>query len=330
MFVITTIRNSHETLICDENRNNMKLLGKYQNGNYKVMLLEDGTKIRYNDLDNLTPDFAESMDVKLTDKCSVGCSFCYEKCTPLGKHSNIMEQKWIQTLHPWTEIAVNGNDLDHPQLDEFLDLMKSKNIVLNMTLNQVQFMKNKDQVDKYLADRKVYGLGISMSENLNPDLLDELAGYPNVVLHMINGLITPEMIDKYEDKLRKLKILVLGYKYVGRGIDYKDKHDSEVQKNIDWLRDNIIDLLQPGRFKVGSFDNLAITQLDLEKQVRTKTDLKWEELYMGDDGDYSFYIDAVSQTFAKNSTISKDQNYPVLESVDDMFNFIRNGKESKS
>ena len=53
----------------------MKLLGKYQNGNYKVMLLEDGTKIRYNDLDNLTPDFAESMDVKLTDKCSVGCSF---------------------------------------------------------------------------------------------------------------------------------------------------------------------------------------------------------------------------------------------------------------
>ncbi len=308
----------------------MKLLGKYQNGNYKVMLLEDGTKIRYNDLDNLTPDFAESMDVKLTDKCSVGCSFCYEKCTPLGKHSNIMEQKWIQTLHPWTEIAVNGNDLDHPQLDEFLDLMKSKNIVLNMTLNQVQFMKNKDQVDKYLADRKVYGLGISMSENLNPDLLDELAGYPNVVLHMINGLITPEMIDKYEDKLRKLKILVLGYKYVGRGIDYKDKHYSEVQKNIDWLRDNIIDLLQPGRFKVGSFDNLAITQLDLEKQVRTKTDLKWEELYMGDDGDYSFYIDAVSQTFAKNSTISKDQNYPVLESVDDMFNFIRNGKESKS
>ena len=48
----------------------MKLLGKYQNGNYKVMLLEDGTKIRYNNLDNLTPDFAESMDVKLTDKCS--------------------------------------------------------------------------------------------------------------------------------------------------------------------------------------------------------------------------------------------------------------------
>ena len=195
-----------------------------------------------------------------------------------------------------------------------------------MTLNQVQFMKNKSKVDKYLADKLVYGLGISMSENLNPDLLDELSTYPNVVLHMINGLITQEMIEKYEDKLKKLKILILGYKYVGRGIDYKDKHDREVQKNINWLKDNIINFLQPGRFKVGSFDNLAITQLNLENQVKTKTNLKWEELYMGDDGDYSFYIDAVEETFAKNSTISKDRNYPILESVDNMFNFIRNGK----
>ena len=302
----------------------MSLLGKYKNGNYKVALFEDGTKIRYNNLDNLTPEFAESMDVKLTDKCSVGCSFCYEKCTPLGSHSDIMNQKWIQTLHSWTEVAINGNDLDHPQLDEFLDFMKNKNVILNMTLNQIQFMKNKDKVDKYLADHKIYGLGISMSENLNPELLDELSKYPNVVLHMINGLITPEMVDKYENKLRRLKILVLGYKYVGRGVDYKDKHDSEVQKNMDWLRNNIINLLQCGRFKVGSFDNLAITQLDLERQIKEKTDLKWDELYMGDDGDYSFYIDAVSQTFAKNSTISKNQNYPTLESVDDMFNFIRN------
>lgn len=302
----------------------INLLGKYQNGNYKVMLLEDGTKIRYNNLDNLTPDFAESMDVKLTDKCSVGCSFCYERCTKDGKHSDIMNQKWIQSLHPWTEIAVNGNDLDHPQLDEFLNFIKSKNVVLNMTLNQVQFIKNRDMVDKYLADKKIYGLGISMSENLDSNLLDTLASYPNVVIHMINGLITPEMIEKYEDKLKKLKILVLGYKYVGRGIDYKDKHNLEVQKNIDWLRDNIIDLLQPGRFKVGSFDNLAIEQLDLERQIKEKTDLKWEELYMGNDGEYSFYIDAVSQTFAKNSTISKDKNYPINDmSVDEMFKSLK-------
>ena len=31
-----------------------KLLAHYKNGNYDVILLEDGTKIRYNKLDNLT------------------------------------------------------------------------------------------------------------------------------------------------------------------------------------------------------------------------------------------------------------------------------------
>ena len=76
--------------ITNMNQNKTTLLGKYVNGNYKVMLMSDGTKIRYNDLDNLTPEFAESMDVKLTDKCSVGCPFCYEGCTPAGKHSDIM------------------------------------------------------------------------------------------------------------------------------------------------------------------------------------------------------------------------------------------------
>ena len=43
----------------------MNIIGRYQNGNYTVTILSDGTKIRENDLDNLTPAFAENCDVKL-------------------------------------------------------------------------------------------------------------------------------------------------------------------------------------------------------------------------------------------------------------------------
>ena len=39
----------------------MKLLTKYQNGNYTVRLFNDGTKIRMNNLDNFTPSFADEM-----------------------------------------------------------------------------------------------------------------------------------------------------------------------------------------------------------------------------------------------------------------------------
>ena len=43
-----------------------KLLAHYTNGNYEVALFDDGTKIRKNDLDNLTPSFAESNDITIT------------------------------------------------------------------------------------------------------------------------------------------------------------------------------------------------------------------------------------------------------------------------
>lgn len=67
----------------------MKLLAKYENGNYNVRLFDDGTKIRMNNLDNLTPAFAESMDITITEHCDGGCKYCFDEdtkvSTPNGK-----------------------------------------------------------------------------------------------------------------------------------------------------------------------------------------------------------------------------------------------------
>lgn len=307
----------------------MKLIGKYKNGNYTVMLGEDGTKVRYNDLDNLTPAFAESMDVKLTDKCSIGCPFCYEGSTPNGKHSDIMNQAWIHSVHPYTEIAINGNDMDHPQLEEFLKFMKEKKVIVSMTLNLKQFMNNQDKVFRYINEKLIYGLGISISpetlEQYEPAVLDYIATFDNAVIHLINGIISEDFVTKYQDKLGKCKILILGYKNVGRGVAYRKNADTEVTKNIEWLKNNFIDMQKSGKFKLVSFDNLAIEQLELEKQIKEHPELglNWENLYMGDDGDYSFYIDAVNKTFSLNSTVSKDIRYDINNmNVDEMFNYL--------
>ena len=45
---------------------------------------------------------------------------------------------------------------------------------------------------------------------------------------------------------------------------------------------------------------------------------------MGNDSEYTFYIDMVEGTFAKNS-LSMDR-YPIMDNIDDMFNFIRKKK----
>lgn len=304
------------------------LIGKYENGNYKVMLMSDGTKIRFNDLDNLTPAFAESMDVKLTDKCSVGCPFCYEGCTPAGKHADIMNEPWIYSVHPYTELAINGNDMDHPDLEEFLKFMKERKVVVSMTVNAKQFINNYEKIKEYAEQKLIYGIGVSVNTDISDDTLKKIAEFDNSVVHLIAGILSEQFLKEHEETISKMKILVLGYKYVGRGINYKDQHD-EVANNIKWLRDSFIDMHKSGKFKLVSFDNLAIDQLELEKQIKEHPELglNWENLYMGDDGDYSFYIDAVNCTFAKNSTLSKDFKYPINEmNVDEMFNYIKSTK----
>ena len=45
------------------------ILASYKNGNYHVLLYEDGTKIRYNNLETLIPDFPESFDMKISNYC---------------------------------------------------------------------------------------------------------------------------------------------------------------------------------------------------------------------------------------------------------------------
>ena len=63
----------------------------YKNGNYTVRLnLDNGTKIRENDLDYIQATTVESMDIKITNKCTgTNCPWCHENSGPNGKHTNI-------------------------------------------------------------------------------------------------------------------------------------------------------------------------------------------------------------------------------------------------
>ena len=48
---------------------------------------------------------------------------------------------------------------------------------------------------------------------------------------------------------------------------------------------------------------------------------EWEEFYMGDDGNFTMYIDLVNQEFAKSSVST--ERYPITENIRDMFNKIK-------
>ena len=99
----------------------MELLGMYKNGNTINKIFSDGTRICETEDDEFKFDFARNMDIKITNSCSMGCKFCHEGSMPDGKHGNILNEKFIETLHPYQEVAIGGgNILEHPDLIPFL------------------------------------------------------------------------------------------------------------------------------------------------------------------------------------------------------------------
>ena len=289
-----------------------RLLGVYKNGNYTVKILTDGTKIRETEADEFIPAFAENCDVKITDKCDGGCPFCYEGCTPNGRHGNILNQKFLDTLHPYTEMAINGNDLTHPDLIPFLEKLREKKVIANMTVNQIHFERCQDMIRDLVDRGLIFGLGISL-KNPTEEFIELVKQYPNAVIHTINGILSPSDVEMLSN--HNLKMLILGYKQLRRGVDWYDTdHENIIVKQM-WLRENLESILS--KFNVVSFDNLAITQLDVK---RLMSDEEWEEFYMGDDGTMTFYIDLVDEQFGKNSLAT--ERFPVMDNIDDMFRKI--------
>jgi len=289
----------------------MKLLGEYINGNYTVKIFNDGTKIRETEGDDFIPSFPESMDISITDRCDNNCAFCYAGATKDGKHGDIMGAKFIDTLKPFTEVALNGNDISQPDLFGFLQKLKDKNIIASMTFNQVHFMRYKNTIKALVKDDLIKGLGISLIDPSN-EFIAEVKKFPNAVIHIINGITTIEQVEKLYDN--DLKVLILGYKEIGRGKDY---YCELVEYNKDIFYDEIETIIQ--KFKVVSFDNLALAQLEL-KRVMSKE--QWQEFYMGNDGSFTLYVDIPKGYFARSSVSTN--KYSILDNIDEMFKIIQN------
>ena len=294
----------------------MNILGKYQNGNYTVTILKDGTKIRYNALDFFAPEKPESMDVKITNCCDMGCPMCHEDSKPNGKHGDILNVPFFDTLNPYTEIAIGGgNPLSHPDLVLFLEQLKSKKLIPSMTVNQVHFMKNLGLIEELVNKKLIYGIGVSLN-SVNDEFIETIRKFPNAVIHVIDGIVHPTQLEELANK--GLKILILGYKEFRRGNVMYANMGSVIEEMKSSLYNILPTMINDNWFDVVSFDNLAIKQLDPK---RLMSDEQWDQFYLGDDGKFSMYIDLVNQEFAKSSVST--ERYPITENIRDMFNKIK-------
>ena len=208
----------------------------------------------------------------------------------------------------------------------FLEKCKELKLVPSLTVNQYTFIKNIGFL-KFLCDKKlIYGLGVSIDgiwdddEDVVNEMISTFKMFPNLVLHVINGIISVEDLELLAH--HGLKVLILGYKRFGRGVDFFGYNGLGVLCSQNDLYNKLPEIVEDEWFDVVSFDNLAIEQLEVK---RLMSDEEWKKFYMGEDSEFSFYIDAVNKNFGKNSTSNK--RYDMLDDAKKMFDIVRKSSD---
>jgi len=270
----------------------MHQIAEYKNGNTIVKIMNDGTKYREHEGSPCIL-YPESIDVKITNYCDNKCKYCHEMSTTTGEHADLVVLlEIIKNLPRGVELAIGGgNPLSHFYLIGFLSQLKDRGIIANITVNQSHLSKYYSLITRLIKDELIHGLGISIVNSNFEYIKSILKITDNVVFHLIAGVNKIDTIDKLLE-LEKCKVLVLGYKKYGFGINYySDAIDTELRRWTKSLRKYI------GKCTI-AFDNLAIEQLNVRKLFTTEG---WKTFYMGDDFCFTMYIDAVEQNYAPTS-----------------------------
>ena len=292
------------------------LLYKYRNGNANVTIYSDGTRICETEDDEFEFDFPCNMDIKITNYCTKGCPFCHENSTPKGKHAPLENFDFINSWSPGVEAALGGGMVtSHPQLAEILTKFSSKGIIVNTTLHQDELIENFDMIKKYQKNGLIRAIGVSLHKPTD-GLAECINQLDNVVVHVINGIVTPQHFDWIRKNINDPKVLILGYKHFRRGNDFYDVANERIGELQRLLYTALPRLLK--EMNVVSFDNLALEQLNVKRLL---TQEEWDLFYQGDEGSSNMYIDAVEGKFAQNSTAVT--RYDLKDDVKEMFNVIR-------
>lgn len=282
------------------------ILHEYTNGGFSVQIYKDGTKIR-EQIGSVPAVMPEQMDLKITNWCDAGCGWCHENSTTAGKHADLNKTlDLLKVLQPGTEVAIGGGDpLSHPDFSYFVKELRKIGIVPSVTVNGRHLQRSMAILQALTKSEDLFGVGVSYFNEV-PDW-----DYPNLVLHLITGINPPTVLEGHSNK----KVLLLGYKDFGRGQKMLQIQPEFVRNNMSlWYR------LLPWVAKEHhlSFDNLAIEQLNPRRIFANSA--AYSERYMGPEGQFSMYIDAVEQEFALCSYAKERHSWSNMK---DMFRTIQ-------
>ena len=262
----------------------------------------------------------ELVDIKITDYCPFGCTFCYQGSTQAGKHASYSswgsDKPNLYSILTGCaekgvfEIAYGGGEPTlHP---EFLDILRTTanlGMVPSFTTKNLAWFRQDEVVREALE--YVGGIAFSVDNAAQIEAYGRISAKyggnqpssPNrFTIHIVMGL---QSLDTLKDMLitahkHRLHVTLLGYKTTGRG-------NEVTPESYDGWAALVTDLIEERKSPSISVDTaLAATHAN---ELAAQDFPSW--LYYTSEGQHSAYIDAVAGTVGMSSYAPKETMIPL-------------------
>lgn len=156
----------------------------------------------------------ELVDVKITDFCPYGCSYCYQGSTTEGRHAPLSMLKQLAQRFRESgvfEVALGGGEPTlHPDFLEIVDAFKQAGCVVNTTSRNVAFWeKHKDSGVSAVA----------VSVDTAKQAADVVKRLPHAHIQVVAGAVSSDELTAIIGAVGYGRLTLLGYKTTGRGAE---------------------------------------------------------------------------------------------------------------
>ena len=283
-------------------------------GNFWTLFCPDtGTKVRFSFAKIYNADKSEApelVDLKITDYCTEGCSFCYQGSTPSGKHADIRDIQWVitalQNLDVF-EVAIGGGEpTTHPNFVHIISCFNDAGIKPSFsTRDDTWVLENWEHISGKVG---AIGLSVDLAHVLetklnNLDPLMETRTHPVIVAHVVVGSCSEGELEKIMRVCcagdRRITVLLLGWKNTHRGSG-GPLYEVNLERVLQKFQSEELDYQnKPYKRWNGpsvAFDTMVVAQMS--EWLEANSD-PW--LFTQREGAHSMYIDCCTLKMAQSS-----------------------------
>jgi len=237
----------------------------------------------------------ELVDVKITDFCTRGCKYCYQGSGVDGLHADQQDLYRLATVLKELqvfEVAIGGGEPTlHPGFNRFIERLTCLGITPNFStrnLNWFHVPQNRELLDKiggFALSVDTYSEVEELADVLDMYCIDHDKASIQVVDKVLSSYDLRSILRTAKD--RGIRVTLLGFKGIGRGVDFSNKCGAR------WI-DVITNVERLPRIGIDT----ALAQ-EYQAELNERDVPRW--MYSIHEGAFSMYIDAVGKQAGRSS-----------------------------